>query len=109
PDRLSRFDHWYDLWADHHALSEQLKALGNPKSPAGRIEAASLEGRLRSVQASLGWLEEAMAAVLEGEPLPPEPSQRQSVKVADLFGTVIDTHLEEAQLRNSLARQRRRR
>jgi hypothetical protein len=109
PSGISRFDRWYDLWGEHHELEQQLKRHEGARSTAGRLEATAIEGRLRSVHAALAWIEEGMAAVLEGQPLPPEPAQTESVKVADLFGSVVDTHLRESELRDPLARQRRRR
>lgn len=103
----SRIDRWYDLCCERYEAEHELKLCKDSRSLNRRIEAAALEGRLRSIGERLAWIEDGMFAVLEGEPPPAEPEAAETVKVADLFGGVVDTHLDESRFRNPLLRRSR--
>lgn len=109
PDGLALYDRWLELWGEHHELERRLNRYRDSRATSERLEALAIEGQLHAIESRLAWITDGMEAVLEGRPPPPEPEEAESVKVADLFGTVIDTHLAESQLRAPLARQKRRR
>ena len=107
PGQSSRIDRWYDLCCERYELQQKLKLYADSRTLSHRIEATALEGRLTSIGETLSWLEVGMVAVLEGEPPPSEPEAVETVKVADLFGGVVDTHLDESRFRNPLLRRSR--
>lgn len=108
PGQSSRIERWYDLSGEFFEVEQQLKRCAEARTASDRIAATALEGRLQQIGETLAWLEEGMTAILEGQPLPAEPDCGETVKIADLFGAVVDTHLSEAQLRNPLPAPRRR-
>ena len=104
----NRLDRWYDLSCERYELEQEHRLCKDARSLSRRIEATALEGRLKAIGETLAWIEEGMAAVLEGQPIPGEPEAVETVKVADLFGSVVDMHLHESRFRNPLQRRPRR-
>ena len=104
----NRIDRWYDLCCERYELEQQHRLCKDARSLSRRLEATALEGRLKAIGETLAWIEEGMAAVLESQSIPGEPEAVETVKVADLFGSVVDTHLDESRFRNPLHRRSRR-